>query len=251
MIFETELFVRDTLRINILKELMAGSATLAVQLNEGEIENYATQIHSDTGRVKVYGNFNMSESIDGEVLTIRPISVDRVMKAVPALSGGISGKEIAIVRSSTKQVENTYPFDETFMGLELVPSENKYILKLEYADNAQTEQPVIQEEKPIIQEEQRVIQEEKPVVQNSVKDEKIQKIEEELKKDYKQAEVQLEECKTQLEIDKRVLEYYQNKDVKPVEEIFKEIQQKLDEAEKQIALFIQAQQKKTMEIEGS
>ena len=251
VIFETELFVRDTIRINILKELMAGSATLAVQLNDCEIENYATQIHNDMGRVRVYGNFNMAESIDGEVLTIRPISVDRVMKAVPAMSEGISGKEIAIVRSSTKQVENTYPFDETFMGLELVPSENKYILKLEYADNVQTEQPVIQDENPVIQEEQRVIEEEQPVVQNPVKDEKIQKIEEELKKDYKQAEVQLEECKTQLEIDKRVLEYYQNKDVKPVEEIFKEIQQKLDEAEKQIALFIQAQQKKTMEIEGS
>jgi len=256
VIFETELFVRDTIRINILKELMAGSATLAVQLNDGEIENYATQIHNDMGRVRVYGNFNMAESIDGEVLTIRPISVDRVMKAVPAMSEGISGKEIAIVRSSTKQVENTYPFDETFMGLELVPSENKYILKLEYADSVQSEQsvireetPVIEEEKPVMQEEQSVIQE--PVVQNPVKDEKIQKIEEELQKDYKQAEVQLEECKTQLEIDKRVLEYYKDKDVKPVEEIFKEIQQKLDEAEKQIALFIQAQQKKTMEIEGS
>ena len=221
----------------------------------------------------------MAESIDGEVLTIRPISVDRVMKAVPAMSGGISGKEIAIVRSSTKQVENTYPFNETFMGLELVPSENKYILKLEYADTVQSEQPVIQEEIPVIQEEQPVVQEEKPVVQeekpvvqeekpiieeekpviqeeipvvqNPVKDEKIQKIEKELQKDYKQAEVQLEECKTQLEIDKRVLEYYKDKDVKPVEEIFKEIQQKLEEAEKQIALFIQAQQKKTMEIEGS
>ena len=249
VIFETELFVRDTIRINILKELMAGSATLAVQLNDGEIENYATQIHNDMGRVRVYGNFNMAESIDGEVLTIRPISVDRVMKAVPAMSEGISGKEIAIVRSSTKQVENTYPFDETFMGLELVPSENKYILKLEYADSVQKRTPVIEEEKPVMQEEQSVIQE--PVVQNPVKDEKIQKIEEELQKDYKQAEVQLEECKTQLEIDKRVLEYYKDKDVKPVEEIFKEIQQKLDEAEKQIALFIQAQQKKTMEIEGS
>ena len=257
MIFETELFVRDTVRINVLKELMAGSVTLAVQLNDGEIENYATQIHSDMGRVRVYGNFNMAESIDGEVLTIRPISVDRVMKAVPAMSGGISGKEIAIVRSSTKQVENTYPFDETFMELELVPSENKYILKLEYADSVQSEQPVIreetpaiQEEKPVIQEEQPVIQEEKPVV-SAVKDEEVQKIEEELQKDYQQAEVQLEECKTQLEIDKRVLEYYKDKDVKPVEEIFKEIQQKLDEAEKQIALFIQARQKKTMEIEGS
>ena len=45
--------------------------------------------------------------------------------------------------------------------------------------------------------------------------------------------------------------YYKDKDVKPVEELFKEIQQKLDEAEKQIALFIQAKQQKTMEIEGS
>ena len=244
MIFETDLFVRDTLRINILKELMAGNISLAVQLDNGAIESYATQIHSDMGRVKVYGNFNMSESTDGEVLTIRPISVDRILKAVPAMSGGISGKKMELVRSSTKQVENTYPFDETFMGMELVPSENKYILRLEYADSVQTEQPVIQEEKPVIQEE-------KPVIQETVKDEKVQKIEEELKKDYTTAQAQLEECKTQLEIDKRVLEYYKDKDVKPVEEIFKEIQQKLDEAEKQIALFIQAQQKKTMEIEGS
>ena len=258
MIFETDLFVRDTLRINILKELMAGNISLAVQLDNGAIESYATQIHSDMGRVKVYGNFNMSESTDGEVLTIRPISVDRILKAVPAMSGGISGKKMELVRSSTKQVENTYPFDETFMGMELVPSENKYILRLEYADSVQTEQPVIQEEKPVvqeekpvIQEEKPVIQEEKPVVQETVKDEKVQKIEEELKKDYTTAQAQLEECKTQLEIDKRVLEYYKDKNVKPVEEIFKEIQQKLDEAEKQIALFIQAQQKKTMEIEGS
>ena len=258
MIFETDLFVRDTLRINILKELMAGNISLAVQLDNGAIESYATQIHNDMGRVKVYGNFNMSESVDGEVLTIRPISVDRVMKAVPAMAGGISGKEIALVRSSTKQIENTYPFDETFMGLELVPSENKYILRLEYADSIQTEQPVIQEEIsvvqeeiPVIQEETPVIQEEQPVVQEPVKDEKVQKIEEELKKDYTAAQTQLDECKTQLEIDKRVLEYYKDKDVKPIEEIFKEIQQKFDEAEKQIALFIQAQQKKTMEIEDS
>jgi len=258
VIFETDLFVRDTLRINILKELMAGNISLAVQLDNGAIESYATQIHSDMGRVKVYGNFNMAESVDGEVLTIRPISVDRVMKAVPAMAGGISDKEIALVRSSTKQIENTYPFDETFMGLELVPSENKYILRLEYADSIQTEQPVIQEEIsvvqeeiPVIQEETPVIQEEQPVVQEPVKDEKVQKIEEELKKDYTAAQTQLDECKTQLEIDKRVLEYYKDKDVKPIEEIFKEIQQKFDEAEKQIALFIQAQQKKTMEIEGS
>ena len=280
MIFETEVSVRDMIRTDILKELMAGSITLAIQLNDGEIQNYATQIHNDNSRVSVYGKFNMVESIDGDILTIRPISIDGILKAVPAMSGGISGKQIAVVRSRTKQVENTYPFDETFMGLELVPSGDKYILRLEYADNAlqeeqnvscetsvvqeekpieQTEIPVIQEEKSVEQEEKPVeqaevpvVQEEKPVVREEVvKDEKVQKIEEELKKDYTEAEIQLDERKKQLEIDKRVLEYYKDKDVKPVEELFKEIQQKLDEAEKQIALFIQAKQQKTMEIEGS
>ena len=287
MIFETEVSVRDMIRTDILKELMAGSITLAIQLNDGEIQNYATQIHNDNSRVSVYGKFNMVESIDGDILTIRPISIDGILKAVPAMSSGISGKQIAVVRSRTKQVENTYPFDEAFMGLELVPSGDKYILKLEYADNAlqeeqnvsretsvvqeekpveQTEIPVIQEEKSVEQEEKpveqaevpveqvemSVVQEENPVVREEVvKDEKVQKIEEELKKDYTAAEIQLDECKKQLEIDKRVLEYYKDKDVKPVEELFKEIQQKLDEAEKQIALFIQAKQQKTMEIEGS
>ena len=246
MIFETEVSVRDMIRTNVLKELMSGSITLAVQLNDGEIHNYATQIHNDNSRVCVYGKFNMVESVDGDILTIRPISIDGVLKAVPAMSGGISGKQIALIRSRTKQVENTYPFDETFMGLELLPSGDKYILRLEYVDSVpQEEQPAVQEEVPVVQEEVPVVQEE------VVKDEKVQKIEEELKKDYTAAEIQLDECKKQLEIDKRVLEYYKDKDVKPVEELFKEIQQKLDEAEKQIALFIQAKQQKTMEIEGS
>ncbi len=245
MIFETEVSVRDMIRTNVLKELMSGSITLAVQLNDGEIHNYATQIHNDNSRVCVYGKFNMVESVDGDILTIRPISIDGVLKAVPAMSGEISGKQIALIRSRTKQVENTYPFDETFMGLELLPSGDKYILRLEYVDSVpQEEQPAVQEEVPVVQEEVQPVQEE------VVKDEKVQKIEEELKKDYTAAQTQLEECKKQLEIDKRVLEYYKDKDVKPVEELFKEIQQKLDEAEKQIALFIQAKQQKTMEIES-
>ena len=245
MIFETEVSVRDMIRTNVLKELMSGSITLAVQLNDGEIHNYATQIHNDNSRVCVYGKFNMVESVDGDILTIRPISIDGVLKAVPAMSGEISGKQIALIRSRTKQVENTYPFDETFMGLELLPSGDKYILRLEYVDSVpQEEQPAVQEEVPVVQEEVQPVQEE------VVKDEKVQKIEEELKKDYTAAQTQLEECKKQLEIDKRVLEYYKDKDVKPVEELFKEIQQKLDEAEKQIALFVQAKQQKTMEIES-
>ena len=79
----------------------------------------------------------------------------------------------------------------------------------------------------------------------------MQKIEEEYQKDYDSAQNEIQEYQKRFEIDSTVLEYYKNKDVKPIEDIFKEISDKLNEAEKQIALFIQAKQKKTMEIEGS
>ncbi len=82
------------------------------------------------------------------------------------------------------------------------------------------------------------------------KDNKWQKIEEECRKDYSDAQTEVQEYQNRLEIDKRILEYYQDKDFKPIEEILKEIGEKLNEAEKQIALFIEAKQKKTMEIEG-
>ncbi len=291
MIFESEVFVRDTVKLNVLKELLSGNMTLAVQLNDGTIENYATQIHNAMGRVRVYGNFNMSESVDGETLTIRPISIDGTLKAVPALSKELSEKSILLVRSATKKEENRYPFDSTFLGMEFVPSGDRYIMRLEYADSTpqeeapviqeevpviqeeipvvQEEAPVIQEEIPVVQEEAPVIQEEIPVVQEEVpviqeeipvvqeqpkpeppKDNKWQKIEEECRKDYSDAQTEVQEYQNRLEIDKRILEYYQDKDFKPIEEILKEIGEKLNEAEKQIALFIEAKQKKTMEIEG-
>lgn len=249
MIFETEVFVRDTIRLNILKELLAGSVSLAVQLNDGTIENYAAQIHSDTGRVKVYGNFNMSESIDGEILTIRPIAVDRALKAVPAMAGELSGKTISVVRSATKTEEHSYPFDDTFMGMELVPSDNKYLLRLEYADTIPQEETV--SEMPVTEPVQEAVTENPIKEESQTQEEKLQKIEEEYQKDYDSAQNEIQEYQKRFEIDSTVLEYYKNKDVKPIEDIFKEISDKLNEAEKQIALFIQAKQKKTMEIEGS
>ena len=80
--------------------------------------------------------------------------------------------------------------------------------------------------------------------------EKILKIEQEYKKDYDSAKSEVEGLKQQIEIDKSILEYYKDKDVKPIEDIIREITEKIDEAETQIALFIIERQKKTMEIEG-
>ena len=217
--FEAEILVRDTIKLNILKEIKEKTISLAFQMNDGNVEDYITQIHNENSRVKVYGNFNISESIDGDILTIRPVSVGNSLKCVITFSGDVSEKSVSIIRNADKKEENAYKIDKSFQKFELIPSEDKYILNLAYSDEIQMK-------------------------------EKILKIEQEYKKDYDSAKSEVEGLKQQIEIDKSILEYYKDKDVKPIEDIIREITEKIDEAEKQIALFIIKKKKKTMEIEG-
>ncbi len=247
MIFEAEVLVRDTVRMNVLKEVMAGETALAVQLDDAAIENYAVQVHRDGSRVRVYGNFNMSESVDGQTLTIRPISVDKSLKIVPALSGELSEKSIVLVRSATKKEENRYPFDGTLMGLELIPSGNHYLLRLEYAD---TQQPPVTEEAtapPPTVPTETIQPTEPPKPTETVPPAPPAPAPPPVDTDTAQA--QTEEYQKRLQTAQRVIPYYQ--DTQTLETLLKEIADKLEEAEKQIALLIQAKQQKTMEIEGS
>ena len=80
--------------------------------------------------------------------------------------------------------------------------------------------------------------------------EHLEQIEHEYQKDYNAKSRELDEIKARMEADSSVIEYYKDKDVVPIEKIFEEINQKLQEAEEQISLFIKAKQQKTMEIEG-
>lgn len=77
----------------------------------------------------------------------------------------------------------------------------------------------------------------------------LEQIEAEYKKDYAALEGELNDLKSRMEADSVVLEYYQDRDVIPVETILREVQLKLTEAEEQIRFFVEAKQKKTMEIE--
>lgn len=78
----------------------------------------------------------------------------------------------------------------------------------------------------------------------------LEKIEAEYEKDYKSFERELDEYKSRMEADVSIIEHYKDQDVIPVEIIFQEVRQKLDEAEAQIRFFIEARQQKTMEIEN-
>jgi hypothetical protein len=78
----------------------------------------------------------------------------------------------------------------------------------------------------------------------------LEKIEAEYKKDYASFEQELEDYKSRLEADASIIEHYKDQDVMPIEIVFQEIRLKLDDAEEQIRFFIEAKQRKTMEIEN-
>ena len=78
----------------------------------------------------------------------------------------------------------------------------------------------------------------------------LEKIEAEYQKDYAAFEQEMEDYKSRLDADASVIEHYKDQDVMPIEIVFQEIRLKLEEAEEQIRFFIEAKQRKTMEIEN-
>lgn len=78
----------------------------------------------------------------------------------------------------------------------------------------------------------------------------LEKIEAEYKKDYASFEQKLEDYKSRMDADVSIIDHYKDQDVMPIETILKEVSMKLEEAEEQIRFFIEAKQRKTMEIEN-
>ena len=78
----------------------------------------------------------------------------------------------------------------------------------------------------------------------------LKKLQAEYDKDYDEFGKELEEYRQQFQIDQSVIDYYRDNDIRPIEDLIKEISEKLDSAEKQIGVVILSRQQKTMEIEN-
>ena len=344
MSFEIDLFNKDSVKINMLKNVLSGKERMTFQLNDDSPEDYATKIHKDGNRVQVYGKFNLSEDPSGETITIRPVMVDTKL-TVTITSSGSSGNYICVYRSATKSVDKEIPIDSDSVTLVFVPQgKQKYVLqfedfdtafsqssvqfcgasdevettsvfsqspdasraKLDTADNrfeshsfnsipdrtqedrrfasydidseeatksnvsgtvnpvsvnnalhphevnTESEPLVIDSELQRIEAEISVIERQKHELAQKKKSavNHLEMIEAEYKKDYATLEQELDEIKSRMESDASIIEYYKDQEVMPVEIIFQEIKLKLEDAEKQIRFFIEAKQRKTMDIEG-
>lgn len=298
MTSEIELFGKDSVKLNILKELVSGDINISMSLNGGVYQDYLSQIHREGSRMQVLGKFNLSEDPNGDVLTIRPIMVSGLLKVTFGFSGQpFSGeKKVSVFRSATKTIERKYDVNDMLTSVEFIPQGNvKYMLRLTYGD-AESEalpdeperpavaapdltespddfdvltSPVAEEPpkpeppaspappapadpEPATQEEDVTAAEErleKLRERRKSAKELLTKLEAEYEKDYDEYQRELEEYRQQYNVDQSVIEFYRDNDIQPIEDIMKELSEKLTQAEQQIRLIILGRQKKTMEIE--
>ena len=81
MTSEVQVFAKDKIRLNILRNVLGGMINVSFQQNNSTPQDYASQIHTDGKRVYVFGKFNISEDAnEGDTITIRPIMIDAPLK---------------------------------------------------------------------------------------------------------------------------------------------------------------------------
>ena len=298
MTSEIELFGKDSVKLNILKELVSGDINISMSLNGGVYQDYLSQIHREGSRMQVLGKFNLSEDPNGDVLTIRPMMVSGVLTVTVGFSGQpFSGeKKVSVFRSATKTIERKYDVNDMLTSVEFIPQGNvKYMLRLTYGD-AESEALPDEPERPAVaapdltespddfdvltspvaeeppkpeppaspappapadpepatpEEDVTAAEERLKKLRERRKSAKelLTKLEAEYEKDYDEYQRELEEYRQQYNVDQSVIEFYRDNDIQPIEDIMKELSEKLTQAEQQIRLIILGRQKKTMEIE--
>ena len=126
MIYELgKLFSRDSIKFNFLNDIIEGKIKISFALNNSASEDYATSIRSPESRVKVYGNFNISEDPDGKILTVRVVALASPLKISLTIPENSSGKFISLYRSSNKSIEKEFELSSLNDKIEIIPFDSQ------------------------------------------------------------------------------------------------------------------------------
>ena len=262
MTSEIELYKNDSVKLNILNELKDGDINISLSFDGGVYQDYISQIHREDGNMRVLGIFKLLESPSDNLLSICPFEIRETLKVAFGFSGKQfeDEKKLSVFRRKIKTVERQYDISGMLSSVEFIPQGNvNYLLRLTYGEQ-ENDEAVVQE---AIQPTQTDSAAEISAVEVTAAEQKLKnlrerrestkdllkKLEAEYEKDYDEFQRELEEYKQQSGVDQSVIEYYRDNDIQPIEDLMKEINEKLSQAEKQISLVILGRQKKTMEIE--
>lgn len=236
MAFETQIFPNDKIRLHILKDVLGGKLALQFRFDDGVEQDYASDIHEQGKRVYVFGRFNLSEAAnEGDTLTLRPIAADSPLTVTLRPDAAFSGGKAVVFRNATRTAEWECEIDGKTRSIEFIPQNTSCLLMRVSG---------VEDLSPAERQQEEFSRERESAVAH------LEAIEEEYGKDYASLEKELEELRSRMTADASVIEYYKDRDIRPIEDILREIGAKLDEAEEQIRVFAEARQRKTMEIEN-
>lgn len=248
MKIERQIFVRDSIRINILKDILNDHIKMFLKLDEESEKNYKEEIHEESKRVYVFGSINISEDSTGEYIVIRPVALKSrlVIRLEFEKNQAISGKNLLILSAAAKDTDNQIALDADISVLEIFPENDRYLLKIT-KQSAQSS-PVQPQPKPV---QNPVSPQPVQTTQNrqEVIDRRMKAAVAESHKNYVIKQEEFQELCEKYQLDRSIVEYYKDQEVKPIEKILADMDQLIAEAEKQIRLFINARQNKTLNIE--
>lgn len=299
MISEMTVYCRDSLKMNVLREVLAGEMTLTFRMDGERAEDYASSLHREDSRMRVYGKFNLSEDPTGQVLTVRPVAAQAGLRIDIACGTECAGKTLTLVRGATKTVEQTWDLGG-LQRIALLPSGDGFTLRLtcrdisttadssaanpttadssETASSAANPTAADSSETPstnafsagtdfrgLISPEDDFWEADFPRAESTPtppasvspqeqppqsEEEKRRVIAAETEKDQTVSQAELEELAACVEADAEVLAYYRDKDIRPTEDLLRDIRERIAQAETQIRLLIEAKQRKTAAIEA-
>lgn len=255
MTIDTEIMIRDSIRMNILPEILNGTANISFILDGANEQDYKNDIHVDGRRVCVLGCMNLSEDSTGEYIMIRPIAVKNSLTVNINIPENLSGKMLFIFSAETKKAEKQLPLNLTIKKLELLPNNDRYILRVTREDLS-SENSVKQNNNQNINNSNTPVKNSNPdfkpqpqTKKSELNEKKIKEIYQESQKDYNAKSDEFSELVERYNLDKAIVEYYKDRDLVPIEKIFSDIEKLLGDAERQIHLFVNARQNKTVQIE--
>lgn len=235
---DRELQYKDSVKLNILREVMAGQVKLTFASDGASPEDYASEIHSDERSLKIYGSggnvFNLSENTDEGVLTIRPVVVRDSLKI--AVSGAVPEcKKLTVTRK--KATESEFDISKGLLSLTFIPKNDLgYTLALEFCEPT-TEASALSQ-----LEEESAVSAPEDAECHSAPPTQAQ---------MEAAREEIDELYARAEADSEIAAVYSGAEGSPeLETLLSEIRAKLDEAEGLIKAFIEAGEKKTLEIEN-
>lgn len=127
-----KIFVRDAIKFDFLSDILAEKIKISFALNDSEPEDYINSIRSSESRVKVYGNFSISEDPDGRVLTVRVAAVNSSLRISLVIPENLSGKNISLYRNSSKSVEKNFEISSLNKEIEIIKIDSQsYSVKID------------------------------------------------------------------------------------------------------------------------